>query len=146
MIFENLGDDFSGNAHCDIITLNTKTTSYRELLRTFFHELGHVHCYRHHIWKVIHDPDEQRDIRSMKRIICCALKAERWVDRWAYREARKHYPRFVPYCPYYAKSKRIIQNALEAGSYGFAKDTLKEWEAATHPHERFLIEKRLLIN
>jgi hypothetical protein len=65
------------------------------MLSTFFHEIGHVYCYQKGIWKSFHinKPLEDLTNSERKKYIATALKAERWVDRWAEKEMKKHFPR-----------------------------------------------------
>lgn len=60
-----------------LISLNNRN-SKREMLHTFFHELGHLYCIRHGIWKQFH---KSKSI-STKQI----FRVENWVEQWAKKE------------------------------------------------------------
>ena len=72
------------------------------IINSMFHELGHVYCYRNGLFVEYHNVNNTYDA-----IIRTALKAERYVDRWAgvevlkYRKFRKEYigvtKRVAPY-------------------------------------------------
>lgn len=63
-------------------------------LSVFFHELGHIHCYEEGKWASYHNPKPPASFtHDEKRLIVrTALRAERWVDRWARQEMRRHFP------------------------------------------------------
>ncbi len=69
----------------------------QRILSVFFHELGHVYCYRHDLWYNYH-----RDVTHIT-----GLKAERWVERWAAIEMGKRYPDLT-YQSVYFKPKVVI--------------------------------------
>lgn len=70
-------------------------------IKTFFHELGHLHCYRNKIYTTYHNCNNI--MPSMlssceyslwkKSFIATALRAERWVDNWGEKEMKKHFPK-----------------------------------------------------
>ena len=72
------------------------------MLSTFFHEIGHLHCWEHKLWKSYHvgRPLSLLNAEEKKKYIRTALKAERWVDDWAKKEMRKHFPN-LPYIASY---------------------------------------------
>lgn len=74
------------------INLNQSGVS---MLSTFFHEIGHVYCFQKGIWKSFHinKPVEELTKNEKRKYISTALKAERWVDKWAEKEMKKHFPR-----------------------------------------------------
>lgn len=65
------------------------------MVSVFFHELGHIHCYDEGKWRSYHNtkPPYKMTDREKQLMIRTALRAERWIDRWARREMRKHFPR-----------------------------------------------------
>lgn len=65
--------------------------SIRVIVSTFFHELGHVYCFRNNIYKIYNgdSPKTQRDKRIFRMT---AYKAELWVDNWAEKETKRHFP------------------------------------------------------
>ena len=72
------------------------------MLCTFFHELGHVYCWEHGLWKSYHiDPYTHPTIEEKRKCIYVAVKAERWVDRWAKKEMKKHFQK-IRYIPSYS--------------------------------------------
>lgn len=92
---------FSGQAKLPerIIEISTKfIKSRREYLSTFFHELGHFYCYDNDIYPIFHG---KRDFNSIldefKAMKLTALRAEKFVDKWAAKIMRKYFPkiRFV---------------------------------------------------
>jgi len=83
------------------IIINKNFINKRILIPIIFHELGHHHCYENDLFFHYHHED---DIRLAK---LTALKAERYVDKWAANEMKKHgykmkYPMF-----YYDKNRVI---------------------------------------
>lgn len=140
--YADLGNS-NGEAYVDKIVLNSDIGSWRELLYTFFHELGHIHCHRTGLWSSFHNPDKT-GIEYAQRIIRTSLKAERWVDRWACREVRKHYPKFRPYCPYYHNPPQYIRDVINENGVARYRNALTRWNATKDPHERFHIVRQLL--
>lgn len=73
----------------------------RDIIQTFFHELGHGYCIKNGLWKSYHikyiNNESERD-----KYIRTGLKAERWVDRWAEQEMKKYFPN-LKYKPYYSE-------------------------------------------
>lgn len=65
-----------------------KRLCYSDALSAFFHELGHLHCHANGIYPAFHKSyfRSWAEVRAMRRT---ALRAERFVDRWAEREFRK---------------------------------------------------------
>jgi predicted aminopeptidase len=64
-----------------------------ELISIIFHELGHRHCFNNNLYYAYHN---ETDARLYK---LTALKAERFVDKWAAKEMKKNgfpfeYPMF----------------------------------------------------
>ena len=81
----------------------------KELIPIIFHELGHKHCYDNNLFHAYH---YDSDLRLVK---LTALKAERFVDKWAAKTMIKwgfndEYPMY-----YFSKSrtkafKKILKN------------------------------------
>lgn len=69
-----------------------------DCISSFFHELGHDHCYRKNIWNEYHHPSDS------SCVIKTGLKAKRWIDRWSTHEMeKKWYPRMKYHRSYYTK-------------------------------------------
>lgn len=93
VIFEPL-TNCSGMTDKDTIYIdNSGQYSKSFFLGIFFHELGHVYCYRNNIWKTYHSPRLNRKRKNAIQIVRTGLKAERWVERWGAKEMKKWYPR-----------------------------------------------------
>jgi hypothetical protein len=69
-------------------------------LSILFHELGHIHCYRNGIWKAYHLNKAKLTKKEKRAAMLTGWKAECWVDGWAAKEMKKHYPRYK-YLPSY---------------------------------------------
>jgi hypothetical protein len=63
------------------------------MLKTFFHELGHHHCRTNGIWTAYHSAWDLT-LKELRSLRYTALKAERWVDRWGEQEMKKWFPRW----------------------------------------------------
>jgi hypothetical protein len=82
--------DFGGKYDCNkkVIIINSLAACTRkEALSIFFHELGHWYCCCNNLWKNYHYPSRGINYDKILRI---ALKAERFVDRWAKNEMAKY--------------------------------------------------------
>lgn len=114
-MYEDLDDSIMASYDHNIkqIQINSKFKhKTKKLIPIIFHELGHKYCYDNDIFHAYH---YENDIRLFK---LTALKAERYVDRWAAKEMKKHgftneYPMF-----YYSKArtknfKKYIKNYYE---------------------------------
>lgn len=81
-----------------------------DLLGTFFHEMGHVHCYRTGKWISYHthttytNPEEY--IKALRAFISTGFRAEQWVDRWGQQELKKWFPRLTYGLSYFEKDSR----------------------------------------
>lgn len=94
------------------IFVNTKYKNNPDILiPLLFHELGHKHCFENNLFYHYH---METDLRLFR---LTALKAERFVDRWAKKEMKKYnlgieYPMF-----YYDKDRtkyfKSIVNQME---------------------------------
>jgi hypothetical protein len=86
---------------------NSITVSCRQsavdMLCTFFHEIGHIYCWEKSLWSSYHTHKELDNLTALekKKYIRTALKAERWVDRWAKKEMKRHFPN-IRYNPSYS--------------------------------------------
>ena len=69
----------------------TKYTDERDLIQTIFHELGHGFCVYHNKWPSYHTLAICNN-KEKKNYINTALKAERWVDKWAKNEMERWFP------------------------------------------------------
>jgi len=76
------------------ITLS-RNQSAANMIATFFHELGHVHCCMEGKWKSFHTTKLPSEMSKKEKsaYMRTALKAERWVDKWAETEMKKHFPK-----------------------------------------------------
>lgn len=65
------------------------------MLSTFFHEMGHIFCWKNSLWTSYHLNKAVDDITSKEKqkFIKVALRAERWVEHWAKIEMKKHFPK-----------------------------------------------------
>lgn len=94
------------------ITINSTCTT-REQMSVFFHELGHIYCYDNGLWKNYHLDKFPGDMTDEEKWLCynTAIKAERWIDKWAEKEMKKHYPdlKFITSyeCPKVIKNFKI---------------------------------------
>lgn len=73
------------------LSLNQSITS---IISTFFHELGHIYCYRNKIWMSYHNPKSPNEMSELEKTLLCktALRAERWVDNYGMNEMFRYYP------------------------------------------------------
>lgn len=60
-----------------------------KIITCFFHELGHIYCIRHGLWRSFHEMESGKNISKVRRT---ALKAELWIDKWAQTEMNKWFP------------------------------------------------------
>ena len=74
------------------VILNKTITNKQFMLSTLFHEIGHIHCYRHDIWVEYHKIRKEVDFETHEKIKRTGLKAERWVEKWGEKEMKKWYP------------------------------------------------------
>jgi len=90
---ESLNGDGEARFWNNSISISTKQ-SPRGMLSTFFHEAGHVYCWDKSLWKSYHidKPIENLTPQERTNYLKTALRAERWVDNWAKKEMRKHFP------------------------------------------------------
>lgn len=108
VIFEKI-DDLGGYILYDnpkyIFISEDYKTKRPDLLRIFFHELGHIHCLRTGKWRAYHSSFALYNNKNTyyKNYLRTALKAERWVDKWAYNELQKYDRRIAYDFPYSGK-------------------------------------------
>jgi hypothetical protein len=64
------------------------------ILSAFFHELGHIYCYRNNKWTSFHNPKTPDKMSEVEKTLLCktALRAERWVDNYGKKEMFKYFP------------------------------------------------------
>jgi hypothetical protein len=93
-IYFNIDYDFGSARYWN----NSISVSYRQsatsMLSTFFHELGHIYCWNNGLWKSFHINKAMSELTPIEKqkYTRVALKAERWVDGWARKEMKKHFP------------------------------------------------------
>lgn len=65
-----------------------------QVLSTVFHEIGHVYCFRNKIWWGYHGfhRSHAKNKKKKRALLATAFKAEQWVDKWAEKEMKKHFP------------------------------------------------------
>jgi Zn-dependent peptidase ImmA (M78 family) len=80
--FRKLKGAVSGQSDYEngIVIINSFLSSRQETLSCLFHEIGHYQCHIEGKWKHYH---ETTDVDEKVK---CALKAEKWCDRWAMHE------------------------------------------------------------
>lgn len=100
--FDDLGGYIIPNNSNYIFIANSCKKNRSEVLRIFFHELGHIFCLRNKIWEAYHSSFRSyyNKKRYYKNYLMTALKAERWVDNWAYNELKKYDKRIKYDFPY----------------------------------------------
>lgn len=108
IIFEEI-DDLGGYILYDnpkfIFIDNEYKKKRADLLRIFFHELGHIYCLRTGKWKAYHSSFSLYDNKNIyyKNYVSTALRAERWIDKWAAAELKKYDKRVSYDFPYSGK-------------------------------------------
>lgn len=94
----------------------SKKQSSRSMISTFFHEMGHIYCFENGLWKSFHINKSIEDLTRSEALkyLRTALKAERWVDNWAKKEMKKHFPK-MKYIPGYDsdQSGREFTNSIK---------------------------------
>lgn len=107
--FKPLSGPISGCCDCEneIIKINSSCKLRQDILSVFFHELGHVICYRKGIWSKYHI-----DTGDREQMMKSALKAERWVDRFAEHELYK-YDKRIRYLAAYDGDDKQLKAFLE---------------------------------
>jgi hypothetical protein len=97
----NMPYDAYGECRLDgkLISLN-KRASKREILHTFFHELGHLYCLRQGIWKSFHRNNSTPPQQT--------FRIENWIEQWARKEwsKEKMTREFGPYKFFYSKRNK----------------------------------------
>lgn len=77
-----------------------------ELLKTILHEVGHIHCVRNGIFKNYHVTESPQTPEEKGLYYSTALRAERWVDKWASNELKK-WNRYLKYDFAYSDPKNV---------------------------------------
>ena len=90
------------------IIFNTyKLKKKEEAYTIFFHELGHIHCYKHRIWPSYHYLHTEKITNELiRKFKMTAYKAECWVDNWGRQEMKKRFPK-LQYWSAYKPGDRI---------------------------------------
>ena len=88
--------------------------SATEMISTFFHELGHIYCYDNGLWLNYHNetPAIKMSEREKQLLYRTAVKAERWIDKWAEIEMLKHFPEIKYYTTY--KDKEVVKDFIKS--------------------------------
>ena len=75
------------------VTISSKQSSDK-MLSIFFHELGHIHCWENSLWSGYHIDKPIFELSECEKrlILRTAVRAEKWIDKWARKEMAKHYP------------------------------------------------------
>lgn len=98
----------------------------KEMLKTFFHELGHIYCYRNNKWFIYHNFGFEKHTKSFemfKKFKRTAYRAECYVDVWGKNEMKKHFPKIKYSLSYEQKDKRAIK-----WLNNYYKKFYSEWE------------------
>lgn len=105
--------------YCDYenssIYINSDFNDRGIILSILFHELAHLECYKTHKWTGYHRAKYAKDQ------INCALKAERYCDRWAEMELYK-YDKRVKFVKFYHGDNKELKEFLKNFLYGDEKD------------------------
>lgn len=100
------------------IVISTFEQTPEEMLCTFFHELGHIECSNRKIWTVYNTlPFSNMSKSDKSSYIRTALKAERWIDKWASKKIKEYFPT-INYTLTYFESEGVE----------YMKDHLKEFK------------------
>lgn len=87
--------------------------SLKEARHVFFHELGHVFCFKNGVYPEYHSvPKTRQDAKLFKQT---AYEAECYVDLWARDEMLKWYPDLEYEFGYYGvpESKELLMDYIE---------------------------------
>jgi hypothetical protein len=108
------GHTSSNNASLTIST--NQSASY--MISTFFHELGHIHCFKTGKWQAFHIHKNPRYMSKTEKSLYLrtAVKAEKWVDKWAEKEMKKHFPQ-IKYSPGYSDPEIVAEFKVEIRQY-----------------------------
>lgn len=116
--FKNL-KTAGGIAKCDkgIIVIGTGYTA-STTTQIFYHELGHIHCYRMNKFSHYHraNATTKSGRTKFKRI---ALKAERFVDMWGCKEYYKN--------SYFSKKHKWEHHYRSKKEIKFLHDWMESW-------------------
>jgi len=80
-----------------------KNSPINEVISVIFHELGHIYCVDHGIFKQYHS--EGKTEKWFKALIRTGLRAEMYVDKWAKEQMKYYYP-WLKFETTYTSSKR----------------------------------------
>jgi hypothetical protein len=92
--FEGKHQEIDGDARYWNYSISVRyNQSPINMISTFFHEVGHIYCWENKIWKSYHINKSIDDLTKdeKRRYVLTALKAERWVEKWAKKEMKKHF-------------------------------------------------------
>ncbi len=94
------------------ISIN-ENNSPTDMLSIFFHEVGHVYCFDNNLWISYHNPKNYYDYtdREKQLIFKTAIRAEKWIDKWAEKEMKKHFPDIKYYGVY--NDKDVVKSFRE---------------------------------
>lgn len=110
LIFDDIDTIAYYDDNIKTIILNKKNKfKLIELIPIIFHELGHKYCFENNLFVAYHYETDKRLFKLT------ALKAERFVDRWAANEMKKNGFDFEYPMYYYNKNrvkyfKELIEN------------------------------------
>ncbi len=106
--FRRMKSTQSGYCHYENynIFINNSITDRNVILSVLFHELGHLECYKNYKWNGYHRA------KYAKGQVGCALKAERYCDRWAEMELYK-YDKRVKYIKFYSGDNKKLREFLK---------------------------------
>lgn len=87
----------SYNYFSNTMILSKRMLKTRDFVSAVFHELGHDYCYKKRIYPAYHNLKFDCNLtrKEKKASILTAWKAEQYVDRWARREMKKHFPNII---------------------------------------------------
>lgn len=142
VIFEKMDEGLLGLAGQDEIILNNNLSSWKVLISIFFHELGHIYACRNRIWRAYHE--RPLIMENVSAYLRTQIKAEKWVDRWAFKEMKKVYPRQKGSFHYIASKNRDIRKSLNTHTnFSYLSDLLKKWRRSVSEYEKTLYRQQL---
>lgn len=88
------------------VWLSEKLTP-QHLLNCFYHELGHQYCFVNGLFNVYHNRlvNTAENRSTFKKT---ALKAERYVDKWAEKQFKLNFPQLHYHCSYQNKKDVVF--------------------------------------
>jgi hypothetical protein len=83
-------------SHKSQIVVNRNEEDVAFFLSVLFHEAGHVHCFRNRIYPAYHGiwGISMLSKKEKRAVVLTGWKAEQYVDRWAEKEMKKHFPKY----------------------------------------------------